>query len=107
VEHFSGNQEDLVGILSDIERLIRPGGISLHCIDALLFSDHYFVHPLVSTIRSQIKEVELETDFETIANDKDLWLLPPFAYYTRWFPLTRKRLKPFGHPFSLNILWRK
>jgi len=107
VEHFSSDEIVVEAILADIQRVLKPGGYSVHCVDALLYSDHLFVHPLVSTVLSRIKGAQVEADFKVIASDEDLWLMPWFAYYTRWYHLTRQSLKKFGQPFSINVLWRK
>jgi SAM-dependent methyltransferase len=107
VEHFSNEVEEVNRILKDIQRLIRPGGYSLHCVDALLFPGRIYVHPFIARARELIGAVKVGSDYNTIIKDEDLWLLPWFAYYTRWYHLTRKPLGKFGYPFSMNICWRK
>ena len=46
-------------------------------------------------------------DFDTLFFDDDLWLLPSYAFYSRWYPLVKESIKTFGHPFSVNMLWQK
>jgi SAM-dependent methyltransferase len=107
VEHFSGAPEDVRRIIADIQRLLRPGGYSLHCIDGLLYADRLFVHPFLDMAHRELHGVACQDDFKTISRDPDLWRLPKFAYYTRWYHLTRRMLADFGYPFSLNVFWQK
>jgi ubiquinone/menaquinone biosynthesis C-methylase UbiE len=107
IEHIPEDQTTVDRCILDIERLLAQQGISIHCVDAFLHTDHIVVHPLVKQILKQNKSARTILDFETISNDTDLWRLPVYAYYTRWFPLTKRRLKLFGRPFSINVVWQK
>lgn len=107
IEHIPEDPISVDNCIADIKRLLAPQGLSVHCVDALLHAEHFFVHPLVRKISEENPSTVAVLDFDRISNDADLWCLPPFAYYTRWFPLTKRRLKYFGRPFSINILWRK
>ena len=107
IEHFSKKPEDLVAIFDDIQRLLKPGGISIHCIDALKCEDHYFVHPFVEYAYQQNVPLYPLVSFEELQACQDLWTLPPFAFYTRWYHLVKKPMKEFGYPFSINMIWRK
>lgn len=107
IEHIPQDVATVNNVISDIMRLLKPGGYSLHCIDALLYPDHFFVHPFVSLVhKRQLVDYEKLT-FEKLSNEKNVWLLPAFAFYTRWYHLVKKSLHSFGHPFSINILWQK
>lgn len=107
IEHIPTSPEIIHNSIKDIQRLLKPGGYSLHCIDALLYSDHYFVHPFVMTVYDQLSPLTKMLTFDEITNNNDAWLLPPFAFYTRWYHLVKAPLKKFGHPFSVNLLWQK
>lgn len=106
IEHFPMDDNFISKSIIDIQRLLKPGGYSLHCIDALLFDDHYFVHPFVSKVIEFGIVKSKEISYEEIKNDNNLWLIPSYAFYTRWFPLVKKTLRTFGHPFSINIFWQ-
>jgi ubiquinone/menaquinone biosynthesis C-methylase UbiE len=107
IEHFPEDDSTVKNCIADIDRLLTHQGFSVHCVDALLHRDSLSVHPLVRKIPLENNSVIVNLDFDAISQDQNLWCLPPFAYYTRWFPLTNRRLKQFGRPFSLNILWQK
>lgn len=107
IEHIPKDRETIENAIADIMRLLKPGGFSLHCIDALLYSDHFFVHPFVSKVFGKnIIDYE-EITFEELTNNNQIWLLPAYAFYTRWFHLVKETMPKFGYPFSINVLWQK
>lgn len=107
IEHIPQDRKTIDNAIADIMRLLKPGGYSLHCIDALLYNDHFFVHPFVSNVfdKNLIKYGAIS--FEEITNNNRIWLLPAYAFYTRWFHLVKETMPKFGYPFSINLLWRK
>jgi len=106
LEHIPDDSRTIDAVIHDIQRLLKPGGYSLHCIDSLLFEDRYCVHKIVQSLYSrEIINFPLVT-FDTLRADDDVWLLSKYAYYTRWYPIVRKPIKQFGYPFSINILWQ-
>jgi hypothetical protein len=106
VEHFLTDSNVMDDIIQDFQRLQKKNAYCLHCVDALIYDDHIWMHPIINEIKSKVSGVIAETSYEKIRADQDLWALPNYAYYTRWFPITRKRIRKFGRPFSLNILWQ-
>lgn len=106
VEHFSTDPNDIANIIEDFRRLMKNNAYCLHCIDALIFDDYLWIHPLVDDLKSREEGVIVETDFDKIRTDEDLWVIPNYAYYTRWFPIIKQRTREFGRPFSLNLLWQ-
>jgi SAM-dependent methyltransferase len=107
VEHMPKTPKFINNAIENINLVLKPGGYSLHCIDALQFDDHYFVHPLVKQAADKNLLSSQIVTFEELHSDENFWALPPYAFYTRWFHLVKKPLKTFGHPFSINILWQK
>ena len=107
IEHIPKDQETIENAITDIMRLLKPGGYSLHCIDALLYGDHYFVHPFVSNVMDKDLMAYGEISFEEITNNNHIWLLPAYAFYTRWYHLVKETMSKFGYPFSINLLWQK
>ena len=106
VEHFLTDSNVMDDIIRDFQRLLKKNAYCLHCVDALIYDDHIWIHPIINEIISKVGGVIVETSYEKIRTDKDLWTLPNYAYYTRWFPITRKRIHKFGRPFSINLLWQ-
>ncbi|HHV05497.1 MAG TPA: class I SAM-dependent methyltransferase [Anaerolineaceae bacterium] len=107
IEHLPHDEETLTRCLADMNRLLAPGGVCLHCVDALLKPDKLEVHPLVPKVLSENRTARTNLCFDTLSKDPDLWSLPFYAYYTRYFHLTKKRLKPFGKPITINVYWEQ
>ena len=107
IEHLPQDEETLPRCLAYMDRLLAPGGYSLHCVDALLKPDKLEVHPLVAKVLSENKTAKTSLCFDTLSKDVDLWSLPFYAYYTRYFHLTKKRLKPFGKLITINVYWKQ
>lgn len=107
VEHFSRQPEAVQAIIDDMHRLLKPGGYCLHCVDAILYPDHYFVHPLVEKVHNLGLPTYPLVTYEVLKANDDLWTLPPFAFYTRWYHLVKEPLNKFGCPFSINLVWQK
>ncbi len=106
IEHFSTDESVMKNIIDDQQRLLKNHAYCLHCADALLFQDHLWFHPIIDQLSSKIDGIKAETDFDKITSDSELWTIPKYAYYTRWFPITKKRLTAFGRPFSINLFWK-
>ncbi len=107
VEHFFEDENSLENIYADIQRILKKNAISLHCVDSLLHSDHIWFHPFIHKVTQSTDVVDLDKLSQQINADRHLWVLPKFAYYTRWFPKTKSTMKKFGQPFSVNLLWQK
>ncbi len=107
LEHIPQDSATINSVIEDIQRLLRPGGYSLHCVDALFFKDQYVCPDFVSMIHQRGMVPTPLPQFGTMLADPDLWLLPKYSYYTRWYHLVRKSMSSFGYPFSINILWQK
>ncbi len=107
LEHVSDDVLSIDAILNDIQRLLRRGGFSLHCVDGLFQSNRIIVHGIVNRIY-QLGWVQTPAiTFEELSRDDDLWLLSPYAFYTRWYHIVNKSMRKFGYPFSVNTLWQK
>jgi SAM-dependent methyltransferase len=107
IEHLPKSPQDVDSVIKDNQRLLKPGGFSLHCVDALLYQDEYYIHPFVPRVYELgFISGNLPT-FNEIVNDDRLWCLPAYAFYTRWFHLVKKSMARFGYPFSINLLWQK
>lgn len=107
IEHLPEDEETVTRCLADMDRLLAPGGSCLHCVDAILKPDKLEVHPLLQQALSENKTAKTNLSFETISKDADLWKLPFYTYYTRYFHLTKERLKNFGQPITINIYWKR
>lgn len=108
LEHVPTDQATMGAIRDDIQRLLKPGGLSLHCIDAVLKSTQIKIHPLVQYFYDVEEIINPFVCEEDIRNDPDLWGMSEFAYNKFWAGACKNLdYESFGIPISYNLLWRK
>ena len=109
LEHVPADTIIQANILKDINRILRPGGWSFHCIDLLLGQQGYNrSNGIIEYFYQHQPMINPQASINEIRNNPDLYTLSSYQYYTRWLLLTRIiPLKRFGYPFSYNLLWRK
>ena len=108
LEHTAEDRENFDSIIKDIDRVLKPGGYSLHLFDVLFKRNgkmwtNSFVHRIFSTVETINKFVEPES----VNEDKDLYCMSESAYNKSWLHTTGRKYSEFGRPVSLNILWHK
>ncbi len=106
IEHFPEEEEKLSQIFADMKRVTKADGYWVHCVDSILFNDHIWIHPMVQKLVNEVGDYDLKKMRENIFSDKNLWVLPKFAYYSRWFLKTQKKYKSFGYPLSINLIFK-
>ena len=94
-------------IVDDINRVLKPGGYSLHLVDVLVHEKGVWCHKLVYHIFDNAKTINRITPFNEMIGDPDLYCMSEAAYNRKWAPILKKSYKELGRPSSLNILWRK
>ncbi|MBN1224347.1 MAG: methyltransferase domain-containing protein [Candidatus Aminicenantes bacterium] len=94
-------------ILEDINRVIKPGGFSLHCFDIVIRENKVWSNDLLTTIFRKTKTLNAFIPFEHILNDPDIFVLSRKVYNKNWLPRTHKTYEEFGKPLSYNVLWKK
>lgn len=108
LEHVPPDQSIFENVLLDINRVLKPGGWSLHCIDLLLGNLGVIrANGIIDYLYANQLMINPRVPVDRIIKDKDLFTLSIYQYYTRWLFVTRKlSFKKFGHPFSYNLLWK-
>ena len=108
MEHVPTDPATLGNICADIQRLLKPGGLSLHCIDAVIKKEHIKIHPLVDYLYGSERIKNPRKSEDAIRNDSDLWGMSAAAYNRFWKSACKNLdYETFGIPFSYNLLWRK
>jgi ubiquinone/menaquinone biosynthesis C-methylase UbiE len=108
LEHVPQNDTSLfANILEDLNRTLKPGGYSLHCLDSMLRSDRLQANGLLYYLFKNERTLNPFIPFEELKDTPGLLFLPENIYNERWLPCTKKTYSEFGKPFSYNILRRK
>lgn len=104
LEHVSKEPSDIRRILADQWRVLAPGGLALHCIDARLHPSIDYVHPIIDIIQSDSSFIGEPRSRDDALADKYLWHMSQTSYEGWWQPTTRTPWEEFGRPMSFNLL---
>jgi ubiquinone/menaquinone biosynthesis C-methylase UbiE len=101
------NPQLLENILTDINRVLKPGCYSLHCFDSVLKPHTLWTNKLLPYIFQHEKTFNRFIPYEELCRDGDIFVLPEEIYNERWRPVTGQEYHEYGRPFSYNVLWKK
>ena len=107
LEHTPEEQPIRENVLKDINRMLKPGGPSLHCFDAIQKPTNWtWVNGLIPHIYAN---AALQTRFippDEIKADPDTYFMSQQAYENNWMPITKDPYVDFGRVFSINLFWQ-
>lgn len=112
-EHIPIEDEALFeNIRLDIERLLKNGGLSFHCIDHctdLLLGeiDEAWTNPIIPYFFNNEKTFNKFIPLIDAELDPELFFMPEKYYEDNWQSATKIPFEKFGKPFSYNILWER
>jgi SAM-dependent methyltransferase len=107
LEHIPVYDDNFERVVRDINRVLKPGGFSIHCIDIILNEKQFLTNPILDYLYDHLRIINPLIPLSQIKSDPDLWVLPRYSYYTRWVSHTRQLYWQFGRPFSYNVLWQE
>lgn len=108
LEHVTDHDpQSLKNILDDLNRVLKPGGYSLHCVDSIIKPDRLWANRLLRYIFENEATLNDFIGYEELKTEPDLLVLPAAVYNKHWLPLTRKPYADFGRPITINVLWKK
>ncbi|MBK9332328.1 MAG: hypothetical protein IPM96_08035 [Ignavibacteria bacterium] len=64
----------LKDVTEDINRVLKPGGFSLHCFDVILQYSYIWTNDLLPYLFKNLDTINKFVDFETMKEDPDLFL---------------------------------
>jgi len=100
--------ESYANILKDINRVLKPGGYSVHCIDVVWIKpDTVWTNEIMPYFYKNEKLINEFIPFNKVIEDQDLYHMTEKYYSENWQNTTGKPFQEFGTPFSYNFLWRK
>ena len=108
LEHVDQNDtNEWKNILADINRVLKRGGVSFHCIDILMNKKGNWTHKILPYIFKEQKTINKFVSLEHADNDPDLYVMSQTCYDNTWIHTTKRTYEEFGRPASYNILWIK
>lgn len=94
-------------ILKDINRVLKPGGYSVHCIDVVWLEPIVWSNEILPYFFKNEKMINEFIPLLEAKQDPDIFVMTEEYYSQNWFFTTGKPYEEFGKPFSYNFLWRK
>lgn len=113
LEHVQlGDESIYENILSDINRILKKGGYSVHCMDHatdlhLEEIEIAWTNPLLQYFFEKEKMINNFIPLKVAEEDPELFVVPEEYYNNFWLPVTNVTYENFGKPFSYNFLWKK
>jgi predicted O-linked N-acetylglucosamine transferase (SPINDLY family)/glycosyltransferase involved in cell wall biosynthesis/ubiquinone/menaquinone biosynthesis C-methylase UbiE len=107
LEHLPEDEATFKNVCEDLNRVLKPGGFSLHCLDVVIKKDSVWSRGILPYMFDNIQTLHQQIPFEEMKQDPDLYVMSKAAYDSRWRSLTKQSYEEFGKPVSYNILWQK
>ncbi|NER01425.1 MAG: glycosyltransferase, partial [Okeania sp. SIO3C4] len=107
LEHLPEDERTFLNVCDDINRVLKPDGISLHCLDIVIKKTFVWTRGILPYIFKNIQTLNQMVAFEKMQQDSDLYVMSEFAYQRHWQSITKQSYREFGQPVSYNILWQK
>lgn len=94
-------------IREDINRVLKPGGCSLHCFDVILKKHSFWTNSLLPFLFNTQPTLNRWVSPDSLRSDPDLYVMTESAYNQGWRKITGRSYEQFGKPLSYNVLWQK
>lgn len=108
LEHVPWHDPDTYErILLDINRVLKVGGYSIHCIDIALQEDYAWTNDIIPYFFENAGVVNRFIPFLDLRNDLDLYSMSKTYFDRTWKVTTGRTYEDFGMPVSYNCLWKK
>lgn len=108
LEHiWPEDNENFKNICDDIDRVLKPGGLCLCCIDIVLRPTEMWTNGILPYMIKNIKMLHPITPFAEITLDPDTYFMSKIAYERSWHGVINKTYEDFGKPLSYNLLYEK
>lgn len=108
LEHTKESSEkSFLNILKDMNRVMAPGALSLHCLDLVIKQKGIWSNPILMFLFEKSNTVNRFVPFQELLADNDLYLMTKDGYDRCWRDITHKEYDEFGKPFSYNVLMQK
>lgn len=107
LEHTPHEPDLYPRLLADLDRVLKPGGASLHLFDVVYKPEGFWTNPFLPYLFENAAPLAPMPDTEKMDRDPDLYVLTREAYDRSWSRMTKQTYAEFGRPTSINVIWRK
>ena len=108
LEHTPENPQTHARVADDIDRVLKPGGLSFHCFDIVVRPDgRHWVCGLIPHLYATREIVNPWVGPGEILNDPEAYFMSKAAYEFYWKPILGLPWEEMRFPLSYNLLWRR
>jgi glycosyltransferase involved in cell wall biosynthesis/ubiquinone/menaquinone biosynthesis C-methylase UbiE len=107
LEHTPEDEDTFKNVLEDIDRVLAPDGISLHCFDVRIMKGDVWTNKLLPYLFKNVRSLNQMIPFSEVQEDTDLYGMSETSYKRWWQSTTQQNYEVFGQTISYNILWQK
>ncbi len=107
MEHIAEDDNVRDRICDDLDRVLKPGGWSLHLFDVILKADGVWANGLLHHFFQRYRTVNAYVPLEAVPKALGAYTMSRQAYERLWQPVTKTSYDAFGRPMSYQVLWQK
>ena len=108
LEHVPDQEAVYKNIFEDIQRVLKPGGYSLHLLDFGYKAPAASPMPgMASYLFAHAPTLNRFVEPEKAAYRDDFYWMSQYRYDWRWKPVLQMPYATHGKPMSINIFWKK
>jgi ubiquinone/menaquinone biosynthesis C-methylase UbiE len=107
LEHVQESKDHFERICQDLDRVLKPGAVSVHCLDVVWRHRYVWTNPILYHLYANEPLINPLIPWSVVVGDSDLYVMSREAYDQFWMPTTRRSYQDFGKPFSYNLVWKK
>lgn len=110
LEHLETTRDSAKRMLDDVDRILRPGGLSFHTLDLTIKHDDSGtdVTEFMQEFEDYIhRQKGLVAPLHDLHLQGDLYAMPEALYQSLWYPVTGIPYQEFGKPTSALFYWKK
>lgn len=108
LEHIPEDEALFKNILDDMQRVLKPGGHSMHCIDfGYKENAAYTMHGFIQYLFDNIQTFNAFVPLDAYPYKEEAYFMKKFQYDITWKSVLQMQYEDFGKPTSINIFWKK
>jgi len=108
LEHTPQDGKELYSnIYNDINRVLKPGGESVHLLDIVDKKDVVWHNAFLIYVLNMLDKRPWKEWESIIRNDENLFVMNETLFNQTWAVTTGKSYSEFGRPASFNLFWKK
>jgi len=109
LEHVPVDETVFKNIIDDINRVLKPGGYSMHLFDIVKSNqdETCWMNPFVKYIFEHVKTLNRFVPLQEYQPANDIYFLRQPLFDALWQPTTKKSFQEFGAPGNITIFWQK